>query len=145
MKFISAFSTLVAYVAVGALSMPSDSAAAECGALGVADWDLNSLPAGVDVKDLRKCKEHPLSLVSPNEVENSLEKRTCYDGPKSGGCSDGWCWKTCGSGGRWCWGAWNNGFGDWVKCKADTTCFGAFGTGGAACSQGSCKKCGCGC
>ncbi|PIA59322.1 hypothetical protein AQUCO_00400313v1 [Aquilegia coerulea] len=63
------------------------------------------------------------------------------------GCSDGYCWKSCGprGSGQWCWLAANNGVGAWIKCTTFHQCnlnlnFGC----GKNCKQGS-KACGCSC
>ncbi|CAM1508602.1 Fc.00g054500.m01.CDS01 [Cosmosporella sp. VM-42] len=52
-------------------------AAAECGALGVMEWNLGTLPEGTATANLRKCKENPHSLnaVPRNEGNDVLEKR----------------------------------------------------------------------
>ncbi|KAI1022324.1 hypothetical protein LB505_007351 [Fusarium chuoi] len=76
---------------------PAPNAAAECGALGVVEWDLDALPAGMEVSELRKCKEHTLSLKihsrNPDSTKvNVLEKRKCTSSihkPKFG-CDKHW-------------------------------------------------------
>ncbi|KAH7469653.1 hypothetical protein IWW34DRAFT_738948 [Fusarium oxysporum f. sp. albedinis] len=137
--------------AVNMYSAPN--AAAECGALGVAEWDLDTLPAGMDVSELRKCKEHPLSVKIHSRNPDStkvkvLEKRKCTSSkwkPKAG-CDKHWCWQNCGSAkevewGFWCWSAHKDGKGAWMSCSNDSDC----PTDDKFCGKGDCQQCGCGC
>ena len=106
---------------------------AECGTLGVMMVG-NSLPANVDLGAVRKCAEHPLAaFLSP------IGKRDCWYG-KSSGCSNNYCWKSCGGRGQWCWTAFNDGYGDWIGCSNDDQC-----NTKQACGIGNCKSCGCSC
>lgn len=154
-----------------AVPNPADaqvSAAEECGDLGVMrSFRSEELPNGIKSEEIRKCSNHPLgkdrhldraSLApmeaderepyeknfSPNNPQDTgidaLEKRDCYtDAPY--GCSDGYCWKTCGGGGEWCWTASNGGFGSWFTCKTHSDC----GQLTYACGRGFCDDCGCSC
>lgn len=117
-----------------------------CGSLG--EFHPASLPAGVDPTQLRHCAEHPLGPaadIQKREAEAAgaafpeLDKRACWWG-KSAGCTDGYCWKSCGSRGEWCWTAINSGYGDWQTCSSDSNCKTSM-----ACGRGDCKKCGCSC
>lgn len=62
MKLLTYF--LVGISATTALALRSPNtgpnAEAECGALGVMEYDPADLPEGVSPADIRKCKEHPL-------------------------------------------------------------------------------------
>ncbi|KAM0420487.1 hypothetical protein ACHAPT_011782 [Fusarium lateritium] len=142
---------LFAYHAVCVLSLPARSAKAECGALGVMDWSNEDLPDYVDRTQLRKCREHPEAIVSPNKRENNnvLQERRCVppgDKQKWGCSNSGYCWINCGkvSKGEWCWEAMNHGTGEWSKCKEEKDCYRNM-ENGARCSVGSCEDCGCGC
>lgn len=136
----------IAYQAVGVLSMPSLKSLAEeeCGVLGVMEWNWEELPADVDRSNLRKCKEHPIELTTPNKRDTSLTERACLPDPTAEyqGCDNGYCWSSCQGGGKWCWLAYNGGYGDWVKCNGDPgSCFNIkYG-----CGHGSCSACGCSC
>ncbi|RSM20106.1 hypothetical protein CDV31_000900 [Fusarium ambrosium] len=149
MKF-STFA-LFAFQAACVFSMPT-SADNECGDLGVMDWSAVDLPDYVDSSSLRKCKEHPENIVSPNKRDESnvLQERACSPPGEHGkrwGCSKGgYCWINCGSllRGEWCWEAMNYGTGEWSKCKEDDDCYRNMERG-ARCSVGDCKACGCGC
>ncbi|PYI09936.1 hypothetical protein BO78DRAFT_307067, partial [Aspergillus sclerotiicarbonarius CBS 121057] len=51
--------------ALGASSPNTDlDAEAECGALGVMEFDPASLPEGVTAADVRKCRDHPMGRPS---------------------------------------------------------------------------------
>lgn len=117
----------------------------ECGPLGI--MNTSSLPAEVDPTSIRTCLNHPITLDIPKSTTNTntLTKRACYYGPKDAGCSKGYCWAKCGTGGVWCWTAYNRGWGDWIKCRADGDCQNGVGNSGTACGQGGCKDCGCSC
>ncbi|KAL0933838.1 idi-2 precursor [Colletotrichum truncatum] len=116
-------------------------AAEECGALGVMSSTDAAIEAGVNPSEIRKCKEHPLSLVSREET--NLFARDCWWGDDYG-CTDNYCWQKCNpKEGHWCWTAWGNGFGDWRKCQNKGDC--NPGTKNTACGQGNCEKCGCSC
>ncbi|KAL5698475.1 hypothetical protein ACHQM5_029507 [Ranunculus cassubicifolius] len=68
-----------------------------------------------------------------------------YESPY--GCSDGYCWSSCGpsGSGQWCWLASNDGIGDWLKCAYFTQCVNVgTSTCGKNCQAGS-KACGCSC
>ncbi|KAF3310803.1 hypothetical protein TWF173_009160 [Orbilia oligospora] len=167
MKFNTAIVLFAAQIS-GGFAAAVSSAAAECGSLGVLEIDLNDLPAGVDPSALRKCAGHPLghtrdlkkttyTPLTPEEIERAqnveLDARSvipalsgraanaCWFGASSG-CTDGYCWKSCGNNGEWCWTAANGGSGNWLQCNSANQC----GTG-EACGKG-CKKsksCGCSC
>uniref|UniRef100_A0A8H7K1K7 Uncharacterized protein n=1 Tax=Bionectria ochroleuca TaxID=29856 RepID=A0A8H7K1K7_BIOOC len=66
---------LIGLIAAPALCTPLDAdlaaAEAECGPLGVQEWDLNDLPEGTDVNALRKCREHPADLDIGSSLEDS--------------------------------------------------------------------------
>ncbi|KAL1613955.1 hypothetical protein SLS54_010165 [Diplodia seriata] len=135
-------------------------AAAECGSLGV--MSLDNLPEGVDPADVRKCADHPLgsdpsmgeSSVAPvvdesdgiaadanNDTSPNLQARACWFGAARYGCTDGYCWKTCGSGGKWCWTAKKGGIGEWYTCGNYRDCKEKW-----ACGKGrDCDSCGCSC
>ena len=51
---------LVAAYATMALSAATSNAAAECGALGVMNYDAKDLPEDVAPEDVRLCADHPL-------------------------------------------------------------------------------------
>ncbi|KAK1478559.1 hypothetical protein CCUS01_04905 [Colletotrichum cuscutae] len=117
-------------------------AAEECGDLGVMSYTASSLDSNVDPSNIRKCREHPLTLKdgsSPN-----LQARECWFGDKYG-CSKGYCWESCDrSKGTWCWTAWNGGHGNWRTCSGKEQC--------APAQQSACgkdckdaKECGCSC
>ncbi|CCT74733.1 uncharacterized protein FFUJ_10798 [Fusarium fujikuroi IMI 58289] len=153
MKFTTTLFGLFASQALAVNMYSAPNAAAECGALGVAEWDLDALPAGTEVSELRKCKEHPLSLKihsrNPDSTKvNVLEKRKCTSSihkPKFG-CDKHWCWQNCGSRkeeewGAWCWSAHKDGTGDWMSCFTASDC----PSDDKYCAKGDCKQCGCGC
>ncbi|PGH06088.1 hypothetical protein AJ79_06622 [Helicocarpus griseus UAMH5409] len=129
--------SLIAALNFGLASASPSRADAEkiCGDLGV--MDTSNLPEGTDLSAVRLCANHPLGR-KPNQ---HIQKRDCwYKEPV--GCTDGWCWKTCGEGGsgKWCWTAAADGNGDWLKCNAASDCSAA-----AACGVGNCDACGCDC
>jgi hypothetical protein len=142
MQLTATFLALFATQALSVNMWSHPDAEAECGALGVMEWDLDTLP-GYNPAELRKCREHPLSLNlharDEGEELNDLSKRACLKGNQNSGCSDGWCWKRCGKGGKWCWLAKINGTGDWQPCSQ--SCRGSH----LKCARGNCKPCGCGC
>ncbi|KAK7749057.1 hypothetical protein SLS62_008452 [Diatrype stigma] len=80
------------------------------------------------------------STANPNNI---LGKRDCWHGANVG-CTDGSCWKKCGTdeSGTWCWTARNDGFGDWYTCSGDGDC-----NEDMPCSQAveGCDECGCSC
>ncbi|KAH6889919.1 hypothetical protein B0T10DRAFT_487088 [Thelonectria olida] len=160
MKLGATFVSLVASQAVCILAAPSAEAPAadttsleaECGALGVMNWDLDSLPDNVDRSQLRKCKEHPEDHTSPY-VKRDLFKRkkgSCVHETDHGCGNGGYCWRSCKATHNfsqrfhWCWQAWNKGYGDWVKCKSADDCNAAFFKGGTCSHKGDCDACGCG-
>ncbi|RDA86919.1 hypothetical protein CP532_1846 [Ophiocordyceps camponoti-leonardi (nom. inval.)] len=132
MKLCSIF--LAVFQVAGVLASPTESSAqAECGLLGVMKIDLTKLPTGVDPNDIRKCAEHPL--------RHSLNRRDCWFGDQAG-CSKGYCYRNCGTGGsgQWCWSASNGGLGGWITCKKNSDC-----NINMSCGIGGCKSCGCSC
>lgn len=141
MRFNAAIIMALAQAA-NAISTPTPSEVAECGALGVTVNNDTALPPGVDPGEIRTCADHPIGHDVP--LEGSLEKRKCYYGSKNSGCYKGYCWKKCnGSGeGPWCWTARNEGFGGWYTCRADRDCKTSMDCGQAV---GGCKACGCSC
>ncbi|KAF9769774.1 hypothetical protein IL306_012736 [Fusarium sp. DS 682] len=153
MKFTTTLFGLFSSQALAVKMYSAPNAAAECGALGVAEWDLDALPADTDVSQLRPCKEHPLSINihsrNPDSTKvNLLEKRKCTSsiGKAKVGCYKHWCWQNCGSRkeeewGAWCWSAFQNGNGHWMPCSTAGDC----PTDDNACGKGDCKQCGCGC
>ncbi|TWU77543.1 hypothetical protein ED733_007480 [Metarhizium rileyi] len=50
-----------------------------CGALGVMKIDKNTLPQGVDPDHVRKCLNHPESLLRERS-EGQVFKRECWNG-----------------------------------------------------------------
>lgn len=95
----------------------------------------------------RKCRDHPLGR-APRFAEGGnavtpahflerrrvadLEKRACWWGPPWFGCSDNYCWTSCGDytkDGSWCWLAINYGKGEWARCSVSSQCE----VGGLAC------------
>lgn len=157
MKFTITLIGLIATQAIGTLSMPTlgSDEPEDCGSLGLAEWDLDNLPEGVDATKLRTCKEHPRALMSPRKDDanlNVLQERACYIGNLNYGCSGGYCWKKCSPPGihgppvgEWCWMAWNQGYGYWQKCTDERECYNAIVLNAADCGAGSCSDCGCGC
>lgn len=108
----------------------------ECGDLGA--MNISALPENIDLETVRVCNDHP-----KRSVETELMARDCYEGDKSNGCTDGYCWKKCqNEDGPWCWTAGGNGYGDWIDCDTDGDCSDddACGVG-----DGDCTACGCGC
>ncbi|THU83523.1 hypothetical protein K435DRAFT_871193 [Dendrothele bispora CBS 962.96] len=89
--------------------------------------------------------------VSPSDGNSSLAKRDCWFG-KPVGCTNGFCWKTCGNkgDGSWCWTASNKGTctgcGEWFTCSKDSDC-----NANMPCGQDDpttpqkCDDCGCSC
>ncbi|KAH6951547.1 hypothetical protein HG530_015107 [Fusarium avenaceum] len=152
MKFTTAIFGLFASQAVAVNMYSAPNAKAKCGALGVMEWDLDTLPAGTDVKDLRVCREHPLSINihsrNPAGKPSKLTKRKCTSsvGKPKAGCDKKWCWQNCGSKkeeewGAWCWTSKNDGRGEFWGCTKDSDC----PTDDKYCTKGDCKQCGCGC
>ncbi|KXJ90376.1 hypothetical protein Micbo1qcDRAFT_195974 [Microdochium bolleyi] len=110
----------------------------QCGAAGVNNVDIASLPEGVDPTDIRKCIEHPLG-----EARTAIGIAASCPAISSHGCHEGYCWKQCGDSGsnQWCWTAANSGRGDWIRCSSSSQC-----NTGMSCGVGSnCGSCGCGC
>ncbi|KAI8661001.1 hypothetical protein NCS57_01079100 [Fusarium keratoplasticum] len=59
---------------------------------------LNNLSPGYDITKLRKCREHPVTLLEakePPEEKGSIEKRACHNGLKQRGYDKGYCWGKC--------------------------------------------------
>ncbi|KAI8276638.1 hypothetical protein COL154_006968 [Colletotrichum chrysophilum] len=142
----TALLTLAAHLSLTSAG-PAPTAAEECGPLGVMSSTDAATKAGISPADIRKCKEHPLSLVSPRDTaadatDATVFARDCWWGDNYG-CTDGYCWEKCNpEKGHWCWTAWGDGFGDWRKCKGKGECE---PVKNAACGQGNCEKCGCSC
>ncbi|RDB29458.1 hypothetical protein Hypma_014817 [Hypsizygus marmoreus] len=84
----------------------------DCATLG-GPMPKSNLPDGVIANDVRKCVGHPL--------DKDVNAQACWTGSPYG-CTDGYCWKVCGSFGEWCWTAANKGQGAWLKCSAYTDC-----------------------
>ncbi|KAI1460256.1 hypothetical protein F4805DRAFT_454683 [Annulohypoxylon moriforme] len=125
-------------------------AASECGDLGVMEYDEAQLPRGMTSSDVRKCAKHPLgnsrvkgegSLAPEDGTDDAatLQARECYYDAQYG-CTDGYCWKSCGQPGQWCWAAQGDGTGPWVQCASYKDCGTQF-----ACGKGCGEKCGCSC
>lgn len=149
MKLSATFLALMACQAVGVFSIPSDADAAQCGALGVMDWNQADIPENVSRDELRKCREHPTDAKHLEARKGFKPKPkpkkgggSCVD-KGSWGCHDGYCWEEC-HGGKWCWLAYTDGRGDWISCKKKSDCTGKH-MSRAKCGVGSCKACGCGC
>ncbi|EPS45141.1 hypothetical protein H072_924 [Dactylellina haptotyla CBS 200.50] len=148
------------------------STAAECGTLGVFSVSAEDLPEGVQLTDVRKCADHPLgrhrdlknASLAPMNAEfikrsqNNPEitadtviatlfgrkASKCYYGAPYG-CTDSYCWKSCGANGEWCWTASSGGLGQWKACSSFRDCSDSPGFAcGAGCS-GKSKACGCSC
>ncbi|KAL5725715.1 hypothetical protein ACHQM5_008831 [Ranunculus cassubicifolius] len=136
----------------------SNNAAAKCGFLGV--MSNNDLPEGITSADIRTCADHPLghrrtgvqSLAPMSEadfVSRMGQPDACYFAAPYG-CSNGYCWSSCGDSGRgkWCWLATNRGAGDWLKCTTHQQCdqrnAAANSYCGVNCKAGS-KACDCSC
>ncbi|KAI1850264.1 hypothetical protein JX265_002162 [Neoarthrinium moseri] len=156
MKFNAIAILTVFQVLVKADEAATAAAAAQCGDLGVLSFNAKDLPDGVNASDVRNCAEHPLGngnmLKRDNDNETTTESRgldllsprDCYDKAPYG-CTDGYCWKACGSAGdgKWCWTANNGGLGSWITCKTYNDCG---GSALYACGKGlNCKTCGCSC
>ncbi|KAI1405896.1 hypothetical protein F4819DRAFT_319232 [Hypoxylon fuscum] len=128
--------------ALSVLSSPSPAVPnADCGASRI--MNTTQLPQGVDAGAVRQCIEHPLGNINNRALSErslGLVERDCWYG-KPVGCTDGYCWKTCGDG-PWCWTAHNNGFGDWYTCSTDGDCQESYPCGQ---STSDCDSCGCSC
>ncbi|KAB2571286.1 hypothetical protein DBV05_g10042 [Lasiodiplodia theobromae] len=163
MKFnIGIILAAASFTRVFSTAVPDD-AAAECGSLGV--MSLEDVPEDALAGEVRKCADHPLGNNRPfggtslaplddsddfddsddsgNSTDVSadasgLQARDCWYGSEYG-CTDGYCWKTCGDGGRWCWTANNGGNGPWRTCASWRDCKKKFDCGK------NCKSCGCSC
>ncbi|KAJ0385514.1 hypothetical protein COL922a_006181 [Colletotrichum nupharicola] len=73
---------------------PAPTAAEDCGPLGVMSSTDAATQAGISPADIRKCKEHPLSLVSPRDTaadatDATVFARDCWWGDNYG-CTDGY-------------------------------------------------------
>ncbi|KAL5697303.1 hypothetical protein ACHQM5_030855 [Ranunculus cassubicifolius] len=155
MKVIVSILFIVVQLAESFAAPVSDSAS-KCGSLGV--MSSNNLPEGINPADVRTCADHPLgrnrsgvqSLAPMSNADLSVaatntDPDACYYKAPYG-CSDGYCWKSCGPGGsgQWCWLAAGGGAGQWVKCSTYEQC----SLGGADCGR-NCKpgshSCGCSC
>ncbi|KAJ7765824.1 hypothetical protein DFH07DRAFT_1014232 [Mycena maculata] len=112
-------------------------AAAECGDLGAMTVNPDELPKDVQPTDVRKCADHPLGHVHPDDESLAPMNETlkgvkspvgdaCYYGAPYG-CSGGYCWEACGvaGDGQWCWMASKGGWGSWDTCETYADC-GAF-------------------
>ncbi|KAG8160058.1 hypothetical protein KVR01_010695 [Diaporthe batatas] len=146
MKFATAALVAIAAQATQVFAAAAiDPIAEECGALGVMKYTPKA-GENVDISNIRKCKEHPLSVngvsAGPEQVSGALEKRECWYG-EDYGCSKGYCFQKCGSSGEWCWTAWNGGLGEWRSCDSNAQCDPS--AAGSACGQGDCDACGCSC
>ena len=148
----SAFSLISLHI-IGISSVPVKE---ECGDLGVMDFDVKDLPEGVKPEDVRKCRDHPNSLSSPNNHTNILaqsSRNSCYFGKQAIGCSNLYCWAKCSSNGQsvddkgeWCWLAGGGGFGPWQGCQTDLDCLKTQdSTGCGVETWWPCPACGCGC
>lgn len=139
-------------LATGILSTARDAATEECGGLGVM-VDNGTLPEGVDPTQLRKCVDHPLGKpdLTPRgdlaETAGTLVERVCDPGSAKWGCSNGYCWKLCGTAGSgtWCWTARDEGYGDWITCEHSTQCSSSFACGQSGGGNVPCEACGCKC
>ncbi|KAL5725714.1 hypothetical protein ACHQM5_008830 [Ranunculus cassubicifolius] len=137
----------------------SNTASAKCGSLGVMSTD--NLPEGITSAYIRPCADHPLghkragvqSLAPMSKADLAsrmvqVQPDACYyDAPY--GCTDGYCWASCGrrGSGQWCWLAINQGVGAWLKCSSFQQCAGSAAANsgcGQNCKEGS-KACGCSC
>lgn len=129
--------------------------ALECGNLGVMTLSDADRAVGLNAADIRKCADHPLgrhrdlaeSSQPPMDVGRSVppeltarEGFACeYSAPY--GCSKGYCWKVCGSGGEWCWTTVGNPRSAWKTCGNWRDC-----SQGLSCGEGvGCGSCGCSC
>ncbi|KAJ8095425.1 hypothetical protein PM082_023195 [Marasmius tenuissimus] len=163
MKFTVGILAIVIQIAsVRSVAVSPADVTEECGSLGVLNVDLKKLPEGMTPSDVRKCADHPLggkprqnaeweSLAPMDGPESNITDRsniesraaqTCYyDAPY--GCTDGYCWKSCGvsGSGEWCWTAGGDGSGPWLTCSSFGDC-----NANAACGKGNnCGSCGCSC
>ncbi|KAF5569347.1 hypothetical protein FPHYL_2162 [Fusarium phyllophilum] len=168
MKYNSTILVLAYSTLISAGPSTISGAEAVCGDLGILQVPPGNLPDGVEPSDLRLCADRPLvrnrtldpakgaSLApleegdipdtTPTGASRLFQKRRCYYGAPYG-CSDKYCWKSCGAkgSGKWCWTATAGGVGPWARCKSWEGC----GTNGL---QYGCGKncvlpgvCGCSC
>ena len=84
-----------------------------------------------------------LNKATPKDT-NNLVARACWNGAYYG-CSKGYCWTKCQTGGKWCWLATQDGNGPWLTCSSDSQCASGIQTRGSACGKGNCDACGCSC
>jgi hypothetical protein len=132
---------------------------AECGILGVMD-----VPEGFLESEVRHCREHPSfapDYAARLEKEAVLaaakhrgkhrhaftdyaatdvsraEPLSCWSGSKQYGCTDGYCWRACGSTGNRCWLAADSKGGAQLSCSVDEQCTWDIGV----CSEGVCETC----
>ncbi|KAK2766264.1 hypothetical protein FQN54_007781 [Arachnomyces sp. PD_36] len=152
---LNVFLTVALQVA-GGLATAIPDAEARCGDLGAM-----TVPEGADASQFRSCLEHPLGArPQSSDLENRAPPMSSHDMTKRAepvlrddvtaqacwhgdpvGCTDGYCWKTCGDNGEWCWTALHEGTGPWYKCSASDQCHEYM-----ACGVGSsCDSCGCSC
>ncbi|KAL6815292.1 hypothetical protein GGI42DRAFT_362700 [Trichoderma sp. SZMC 28013] len=132
-----------------------------CGDLEVMKMDVNQLPPGISLDDVRMCEEHPLNQddidildgaslasadISQSGGTSALPlyfgiKRACYYAAPYG-CTRGYCWKACDDDGKWCWTASQGGYGAWATCKTFEDC--GLDDDDFGCGK-RCQRCGCGC
>ncbi|EFY95661.2 IDI-2 precursor [Metarhizium robertsii ARSEF 23] len=110
MQFLKIVAIAVIYFQ-GVISAPAsiEDLDAECGALGVMKIDKDTLPPGVNPDNVRKCLNHPESLVR-EKGDKKIFERQCWKGGEYGCSHNGYCWRQCGPSGRWCWAAEEQGF-----------------------------------
>lgn len=142
------------------LSATTAELAEECGALGIME-----IPADASLADYRHCNSHPLGpdrriyanqdlalgidpspkrdlgAVKAAGIFGRAAQACWWDAPL--GCTNGYCWKSCGKAGEWCWTAYNNGVGDWARCERAEDCNSEEACG-QGCKEGD-KSCGCSC
>ncbi|KAK3202524.1 hypothetical protein GRF29_161g1419466 [Pseudopithomyces chartarum] len=86
MKVITIFFLAMHYTYAQSAAL---SAEAQCGELGVFEYNVSDLPEGITPSKVRTCREHPRSLLEKRSV---LEKRECLkpDDDRIGCSKDGW-------------------------------------------------------
>ncbi|KAL0931075.1 uncharacterized protein CTRU02_213810 [Colletotrichum truncatum] len=162
MKFVAVTASIIVLANPIAAGVAPATAAEECGSLGVMTYTDASLLEGVDLTQIRTCRDHPLgpgarpsappaqgpggSAEAKRDAFGEMLVRqegtdACWYGDSTG-CTNGYCWKTCGDKGRWCWTAWNKGWGNWRTCSKSSDCKKNSDAEGG---EGGCKACGCSC